>query len=80
MPTTYKTPFSTQGTHAHRPAESFFARPASRWLSLVLFIATSLLLIWVFGQNPTLEYALKACLFSIPVTGYVLYRSFILHE
>lgn len=79
MPTTYKTPLSHSHSHSQQ-AESFFARPVSRWFSLVLFIATSLLLIWVFGQNPSLEYALKACLFSVPVTGYVMYRSFILHE
>ncbi len=75
MPTVYKAPI----THTHRE-ESFFARPVSRWFSLVLFIATALLIIWVLGQNPSLEDTLKVCLFTIPVTGYVLYRSFIRHE
>lgn len=75
MPATYKTPI----THTHKE-EPFFARPVSRWFALFLFIATSLLLIWVFGQNPSLEDALKVCLFTVPATGYVIYRSFIRHE
>jgi hypothetical protein len=75
MPTTYKAPISTV-----QRDEPFFARPASRWFAMILLAATSALLVWVFRQSPSLEDALKACLFTIPATGFVLYRSFIRHE
>jgi hypothetical protein len=72
----YIRPYGNQaGIHAEE--ESFFAKPISRLLSLTLLILSSVLLYVVYKASPSAEDMIKLGLLTIPVTGYMLYRSFL---
>lgn len=70
-------PFTRSTPHIHLEEPSFFARPLSRWLSLVFLLASVALCSWVLAESGNPEQVIKATLFTVPASAYLLYRSFV---
>ena len=69
----------TNASHPHIRLEepTFFARPISRWLSVLFLVATAALCYVVMQQAPGLDQVIKVGLFTVPATIYLLFRSFV---
>ena len=80
MPTTLRPGFTTDHAPRHTQEETIFAKPAGRWLALLSLVFSLLLLGYTINSNPEVELLVKTVLFTVPVTAYLLYRSFVRHQ
>lgn len=69
--------FTRPTPHIHLDEPGFFARPISRWLSMLALLASVVLCFWVLAQQGTAEQVIKLALFTLPASVYLLYRSFV---
>ena len=69
--------FARTSTRIRLDEPGFFGRPASRWLALACLAITLAACAWIIATSPPVEVVLKAVLFTVPATGYLLFRSFV---
>ncbi len=69
--------FARTSTRIRLEEPGFFGRPASRWLALLCLAITMAACFWIIATAPPAEVVLKALLFTMPATAYLLFRSFV---